>query len=85
MLQQEGLIGFSLFISALIALYTYIKRYQSSKYYQGSMAIFIGMITMMMFQGGFYFIIILFLSIYLTLQKQDVLENLSVRKDDVNG
>ena len=40
------------------------------------MAIFIGMITMMSFQGGFYFNIILFLSIYLALQKQDSLENL---------
>jgi len=76
MLQQEGLIGFILFMSSLIAIYRYMKRYKSSKYYQNSMAIFIGMITMMSFQGGFYFNIILFLSIYLALQKQDSLENL---------
>jgi O-antigen ligase len=74
MLQQEGLIGFSLFLSSLFTLYSFIKRHKDSKYYQNSMAIFIGMITMMMFQGGFYFNIILFLSIYLALQKLESLE-----------
>jgi hypothetical protein len=73
MLQQEGLIGFFLFLSSLITLYRYIKRYQDSSYYQYSMAIFIGMIAMMMFQGGFYFNMIFFLSIFLVLEKQDIL------------
>ncbi len=73
MLQQEGLIGFILFMSSLIALYRYMKRYKSSKYHQNSMAIFIGMISMMMFQGGFYFNIVVFLAIYLALQKKDSL------------
>lgn len=84
MLQQEGIIGFSLFLWSIIALYTFIKRHKASKYHQNSMAIFIGMITMMMFQGGFYFNIILFLSIYLALQKQDSLEILNTGKNNVN-
>ena len=84
MLQQEGLIGFSLFLWSIIALYMFIKRHKASKYHQNSMAIFIGMITMMMFQGGFYFNIILFLSIYLALQKQDSLEILNTGKNNVN-
>ena len=71
MLQQEGLIGFFLFLSSLFTLYLFIKRHKHSIYYQSSMAIFIGMITMMMFQGGFYFNMILFLSIFLALQKKD--------------
>jgi len=80
MLQQEGLIGFGLFLSCLITLFRYIKRYKASPYYRNSMAIFIGMLTMMMYQGGFYFNIVLFLSIYLAIQKQDVLETLTARQ-----
>jgi len=74
MLQQEGLIGFFLFLSALFTLYLFIKRHKYSPYYRNSMALFIGMLTMMMFQGGFYFNIIFFLSLYLALQKQDALD-----------
>ena len=73
-LQQEGLIGFIIFISSLIALYKYMKRYNSSKYYRNSMAIFIGMITMISFQGSFYFTIVFFLAIYMVLQKQEYLQ-----------
>lgn len=72
MLQQEGLIGFFLYVAALFSLYLFIKRHQYSPYYRHSMAIFIGMLTMMMFQGGFYFNMIFFLSIYLALQKQGI-------------
>jgi len=74
MLQQEGLIGFIIFISSLIALYNYMKKYKSSKYYRNSMASFIGMIMMMMFQGGFYFNIVVFLAIYMALQKKELTE-----------
>jgi len=83
MLQQEGLIGFGLFLSCLITVFRYIKRYKASPYYRNSMAIFIGMLTMMMFQGGFYFNIVLFLSIYLAIQKQDVWESLNGRRSYV--
>lgn len=82
MLQQEGLIGFLLFMSSLVALYGYIKRHEASSYYENSMAIFIGMITMMMFQGGFYFNIIFFLSIFLALQKLEVID--SLKEDNKN-
>jgi len=74
MLQREGLIGFIIFMSSLIALFKYMRRYKSSKYYPNSMAIFIGLIAMMMFQGSFYFTIVFFLAIYLALQKQEILE-----------
>jgi len=80
MLQQEGLIGFILFICSLIVLYKYMKRYKTSKYYQNSMATFIGMISMMMFQGGFYFNIIIFLAIYLALQKKEFIEGNNHKK-----
>lgn len=74
MLQQEGLIGFIIFMSSLIALYNYMKRHQPSQYYRNSMAIFIGMIVMMVFQGSFYFTIVVFLAIYTALQKQNILK-----------
>ncbi len=71
MLQQEGLIGFLLFLSALFFLFGFIRQNRESQYYLHTMSIFVGMITMMMFQGGFYFNIIFSLSLYLAVLKQD--------------
>ena len=72
-LQQEGLIGFGLFWTALFSVLLFMFRYKSSIYYSTTMAIFIGMIVMMSFQGGFYFNIIFFLSVYLALLHYDFL------------
>lgn len=76
-LQQEGLIGIALFLSAIFLLYQFIQRYQQFNYHQESLALFIGMMLMMSLQGGFYFNVILFLSIYLALLKKSYLESLS--------
>jgi hypothetical protein len=69
-LQQEGLIGIVLFVTAIFLLYQFIYRYHLFQYHEESLAIFMGMIFMMMLQGGFYFNVILFLSIYLALLKK---------------
>ena len=75
-LQQEGLIGFILFILYLYFIYLFIKKHKNSPYYLPAKIIFLGMLIEMMLQGGFYFNMILFLSIYLALIKIDYLENL---------
>jgi hypothetical protein len=75
MLQQEGLIGFSFFLLGLFFISRYISRYKYSIYHRDAKAIFLGMITMMLFQGGFYFNIVFFLSIYLVLLKLDTTNN----------
>jgi hypothetical protein len=72
-LQQEGLIGFILFILSLLLLYVYIQRYKSSKYFVTASALYIGVMVEMLFQGGFYFNIILLFSIYLALLKKEKL------------
>ncbi len=69
-LQQEGLIGFTIFILSLYSILRFIFRYKRFKQAQTALGIFIGMIIMMMFQGGFYFNIVLLLSIYLALLKK---------------
>jgi O-antigen ligase len=79
-LQQEGLIGFTLFISSLILLYSFIRRNRDSSYYLPTSTIFIGMIVMMMLQGGFYFNIVLLLSIYLALLKKDYIKQINEKK-----
>jgi O-antigen ligase len=71
MLQQEGLIGFFLFLATLSSIVVFILRHKSSIHYSTAVSIFMGMIIMMSFQGGFYFNIIFFLSIYLALLKQE--------------
>jgi len=75
-LQQEGLIGIILFVTAIFLLYQFIYRYQLFKYHKESLTIFIGLIIMMMLQGGFYFNVLLFLSLYLALLKKTSLEGL---------
>ena len=75
MLQQEGLIGFSFFLLGLFFISRYISRYKYSIYHRDAKAVFLGMITMMLFQGGFYFNIVFFLSIYLVLLKLDITNN----------
>ncbi len=79
-LQQEGLIGFTLFLSSLALLYGFIRRNRSSSYYLPAITIFIGMIVMMMLQGGFYFNIVLLLSIYLALLKKDYIKQINEKK-----
>ena len=75
-LQQEGLIGMSLFLTSLFLMYKFIKGNKHSKYYAITQALFLGMLSMMMLQGGFYFNIVFFLSIYLALLKLEYLSNL---------
>ncbi len=75
-LQQEGLIGMALFISYLLLINGFLKRNRFSVYHTTAKALFLGMLTMMMFQGGFYFNIVLFLSIYLALLKLEYLEKI---------
>jgi len=71
MLQQEGLIGFSFFLLGLFFISRYISRYKYSIYHRDAKAVYLAMLTMMFFQGGFYFNIVFFLSIYLVLLKLD--------------
>jgi predicted membrane protein len=74
-LQQEGLIGFGLFLTYLILVYQFILRYRDSEYYTATNAIFIGILIEMMFQGGFFFNIVLYLSAYLVILKKDYEDN----------
>jgi len=76
-LQQEGLIGFILFITAIFLIYQHIYRYKDFQYHQEALGIFVGLLFMMMLQGGFYFNVVLFLSLYLALLKKSYLEQLS--------
>jgi len=78
-LQQEGLIGFGLFLTYLILVYQFILRYKDSQYYTATNAIFIGILIEMMFQGGFFFNIVLYLSAYLVILKKDYENNQIVR------
>ena len=73
-LQQEGLIGMALFLGYLFLINSFLKRNRSSAYYSTAKALFLGMLTMMMFQGGFYFNIVFFLGIYLAILKLEYLE-----------
>jgi hypothetical protein len=84
-LQQEGLIGFILFISSLILIYSFIRKNKNSHYYLSAISLFIGMLIMMMFQGGFYFNVVFFLSIYLALLKNDYLKEIKKRKTEVRS
>jgi hypothetical protein len=79
-LQQEGLIGMALFLASLFLIYGFIKRNKGSIYYPTAQALFLAMLAMMMFQGGFYFNIIFFLSIYLALLKLEYLEKINPKK-----
>lgn len=72
-LQQEGLIGFVLFILSLFLLYIYIKSYKFSPYYTSALALYIGVFIEMLFQGGFYFNMVFLLAIYLALLKKETL------------
>ena len=75
-LQQEGLIGMALFLGYLVLINSFLKRNHSSPYYSTAKALFLGMLTMMMFQGGFYFNIVFFLAIYLAVLKLEYLEKI---------
>jgi hypothetical protein len=79
-LQQEGLVGLTLFLSSLTLLYGFIRRNRDSFYYLPTITIFIGMIVMMMLQGGFYFNLVLLLSIYLALLKKDYIKQINENK-----
>ena len=71
MLQQEGLIGLALFLWSLFLIHRFIAKHKYSKHYLPTKIIFVGMILEMMLQGGFYFNMVLLLSIYLSLLKID--------------
>jgi hypothetical protein len=79
-LQQEGLIGMALFLASLFLMNSFMKRNKYSKYYSTAQALFLGMLAMMMFQGGFYFNIVFFLSIYFALLKLDYLSEINIKK-----
>jgi len=79
-LQQEGLIGIALFLTSLFLMYRFIKRNKTSIYYSTAMALFLAILSMMMFQGGFYFNIVFLLSIYLALLKLDYLKKINLKK-----
>jgi len=83
-LQQEGLIGLIIFLLSLFYLNRFIKNYQKSNYYLVTRVIFLGLITEMMFQGGFYFNIVLLLSIYLALIKKEFLEQTQINMKAYN-
>jgi O-antigen ligase len=70
-LQQEGLIGFGLFLTYIFLVYRFILQHRNSKYYTATNAIFIGILIEMMLQGGFFFNIVLYLSAYLVVLKKD--------------
>jgi hypothetical protein len=82
MLQQEGLIGFTLFMIHVFLIYRFIFRNKQSKYYTATNAIFIGILIEMMFQGGFFFNLVLYLSVYLVVLKRDALDRLNKLKDE---
>ncbi|CAA6807610.1 MAG: O-antigen ligase family protein [uncultured Sulfurovum sp.] len=73
-LQQEGLIGFSLFIVFLFLMQKFLKRNKNASHYLTAQALFVGLIVMMSLQGGFYFNIVFLLSIYFALLKIEFLE-----------
>jgi O-antigen ligase len=79
-LQQEGLIGMALFLASLFLMHAFMKRNKSSIYYPTAQALFLGMLSMMMLQGGFYFNIVFFLSIYFALLKLEYLSNIDLEK-----
>jgi hypothetical protein len=70
-LQQEGLIGFSFFFSYLFFIYRFMSRYKESQYYATTNGIFIALLVEMMFQGGFFFPLVFYLSCYLVILKKD--------------
>jgi len=84
-LQQEGLIGFILFILYLYLIYIFIEKHKNSPYYLSAKVIFIGLFIEMMLQGGFYFNIVFFLSIYLALLKLEYLSNINLKKVKVKN
>jgi O-antigen ligase len=81
-LQQEGLIGFSFFLLTLFFIYQYILKYKSSQYYITMNAIFMALLIEYMFQGGFFFPMVLFLSAYLVIIKKDVEETLNKENNE---
>ncbi len=80
-LQREGLIGFGLLLAILFSLKSFLSKHRESKYYTTSVAIFIGILTEMMFQGGFYFNVMFLFAIYLALLKKDYLEHINKGKN----
>ncbi len=70
-LQREGLIGFALLLAILISFKLFLSQHRASQYYTTAVAIFIGILTEMMFQGGFYFNVVFLFAIYLALLKKD--------------
>ena len=75
MLQQEGIIGFLFFITYMFLIYQYIQRYKESDYFVATSALFLGIIIEMLFQGGFFFPPVLFLSASLVILKLNALKN----------
>ena len=51
-----------------------MQRYKKSEYYPTASAIYISLLIEMLFQGGFFFPLILFLAAYLVVLKKDTEE-----------
>jgi len=68
-LQQEGLIGFIIFILFLYYLLKYIQNYKFSQYYNVTMSLYFGFILEMLLQGNFLFLMQLIITVYLVLLK----------------
>ncbi len=74
MLQQEGLIGFSLFLLFLYSLLRYILRRKTNKYYNISMALVLAWMAEILVQGDFLFPLVLLIAIFLALMKKSEMQ-----------
>lgn len=74
MLQQEGLMGFVLFLLYLYSLLRYILRRKTNKFYSISMALALAYLAEMLVQGNFLFPMFLLISIFLALMKKTEIE-----------
>lgn len=70
-LQAEGLIGIGLYLGFFLNFFLFIRRKRQSRYYLINMSILIAYISMMMFQGGVLFYMLLYLAIYAALLDKD--------------
>ncbi len=67
--QQEGLIGLVIFILFLFYYIKFILKHKNNKYYLINMALLLAFLVEYLFQGGFYFNMILLMVIFLALMK----------------
>jgi len=73
-LQQEGLIGLLFFVLYLFFIYRFILEHKVSPYYVRTNAIFMALLIEYIFQGGFFFPMVLFLAAYLAILKKESIQ-----------